>query len=84
MRDRPQRVVPDGCVDLVWLGESGLKIVGADTGPHTVAPMGASAAGIRLRPGAAGAVLGIPASEVETSRWTRLLLWGDAPWPPPS
>ncbi|HWM74500.1 MAG TPA: DUF6597 domain-containing transcriptional factor, partial [Nocardioides sp.] len=64
VRRQPQLVVPDGCVDLVWLGSEGLKVVGADTGPHVVEPLGSSVAGVRLRPGAAGAVLGMPASEV--------------------
>ena len=76
VRDRAQPVVPDGCVDLVWFGDQGLKIVGADTGPHVVSPLGASAVGIRLRPGAAGAVLGIPASEVRDQRVDVVELWG--------
>ena len=40
VRERPQLVIPDGGVDLVWFGDEGLKVVGADTGPHTVAPVG--------------------------------------------
>lgn len=67
LSNREQRVIPDGCVDLVWLGGE-LVVVGADTGPVVLKPSGeegsAPASGIRLRPGAAGAVLGIPASEV--------------------
>jgi methylphosphotriester-DNA--protein-cysteine methyltransferase len=77
VRDRPQLVIPDGGVDLVWLGDEGLKVVGADTGPHTVAPVGSTVTGIRLRPGAAGSVLGIPASEVRDQRVDLSLLWGD-------
>jgi transcriptional regulator GlxA family with amidase domain len=68
--------VPDGCVDLVWLGDQGLQVVGADTGPHVVEPLGSSVAGIRLRPGAAGAVLGIPASEVRDQRVDLSMVWG--------
>jgi AraC-like DNA-binding protein len=75
VRRRPQLVVPDGCVDLVWFGNEGLKVVGADTGPHVVEPLGSSAAGIRLRPGAAGAVLGIPASEVRDQQVDLSLVW---------
>ena len=71
-------VVPDGCVDLVWLGSEGLKVVGADTGPHVVEPLGSSAAGIRLRPGAAGAVLGLPASEVRDQQVDLSLVWGES------
>ncbi|MDZ5620978.1 DUF6597 domain-containing transcriptional factor [Nocardioides sp. HM23] len=76
VRLEPQRVVPDGCVDLVWFGSSGLKVVGADTGPHVVEPLGSPTAGIRLRPGAAGAVLGIPASEVRDQQVDLSLVWG--------
>jgi AraC-like DNA-binding protein len=75
VRRQPQLVVPDGCVDLVWFGGEGLKVVGADTGPHVVEPFGSSAAGIRLRPGAAGAVLGIPASEVRDRQVDLSLVW---------
>jgi hypothetical protein len=50
-----QRVVPDGCVDLIWLAERELVIAGADTGPRVVAlPAGTRSSGIRLRHGAAG------------------------------
>jgi len=76
VRSKPQLVVPDGCVDLVWFGSEGLKVVGADTGPHIVEPQASSTAGIRLRPGAAGAVLGIPASEVRDQQVDVSLVWG--------
>src|SRR5687767_970939 len=76
VRVQAQRVVPDGCVDLVWFGSGGIQVVGADTGPHVVEPTGSAAAGIRLRPGAAGAVLGIPASEVRDQQVDLSLVWG--------
>jgi AraC-like DNA-binding protein len=62
-----QRVVPDACVDVIWSG-SKLWIAGPDTAARVVslAP-GSRVAGVRLRPGAAGAVLGIPASELRDS-----------------
>jgi AraC-like DNA-binding protein len=60
-----QTVVPDGCVDLIWLAERELVIAGPDTGPRSVElPAGSLSSGIRLRPGAAGAVLGLPACEL--------------------
>jgi len=77
VRDRPQLVIPDGGVDLVWFGDAGLQVVGADTGPHTVAPVGSTVTGIRLRPGAAGSVLRVPASEIRDQRVDLSLLWGD-------
>jgi AraC-like DNA-binding protein len=59
-----QRIVPDACVDLIWNGED-LIVAGPDTGPRLVTlPAGAEVYGARLRPGAAGAVLGLPASEL--------------------
>ena len=58
------RVVPDGCVDLIWSGKR-LFVAGPDTGPRLVQlGPGARLVGARLRPGAAGAVLGLPASEL--------------------
>jgi AraC-like DNA-binding protein len=65
MQDRVQRVVPDGCLDLIWLAERELVIAGPDTGPRLVTlPARTRSSGIRLRPGAGGAFLGLPASEV--------------------
>ena len=59
-----QRVVPDACVDLIWSGER-LRVAGPDTRARVVvlAP-GSRLFGVRLRPGVAGAVLGLPASEL--------------------
>ncbi len=59
-----QRVVPDACVDLIWSGER-LTIAGPDTRARllTLEP-GTRMVGVRLRPGVAGAVLGLPASEL--------------------
>lgn len=72
--DGTQRVVPDGCVDLVWLGDRFL-VVGADTGPVLWEAVGAATCGIRLRPGAAGGVLGIPADEVRDQQVPLTSLW---------
>ena len=73
-QDLAQRVIPDGCVDLIWV--DGLEIAGADTGPRSVRLAGGSrSSGIRLRPGAAGALLGVPASEVRDCQVAAELLW---------
>jgi methylphosphotriester-DNA--protein-cysteine methyltransferase len=62
---RTQRIIPDGCLDLIWVAERRLTIAGADTGPRLVdLPAGALSSGIRLRTSAAGALLGLPASEL--------------------
>jgi AraC-like DNA-binding protein len=56
--------VPDACVDLIWSGDR-LSIAGPDTKARVVTPVpGARSVGVRLRPGLAGAVLGVPASEL--------------------
>lgn len=75
-RAMPQLVVPDGCVDLLWISTEGVIVAGADTGPRTVQPLGEPVAGIRLRPGAAGAVLGMPASEVRDQQVDLSDVWG--------
>ena len=49
--------------DLVWLGDR-LLVIGADTQPVVWEAVGAPASGIRLRPGMAGAVLGVPCAIV--------------------
>lgn len=60
-----QWIVPDGCVDLIWLAERQLVVAGPDTRPHGVPlPAQRRSSGIRLHPGAAGPVLGLPASEL--------------------
>jgi AraC-like DNA-binding protein len=59
-----QRVVPDACVDLIWSGDR-LTIAGPDTRARLVAlTPGTRLVAVRLRPGVAGAVLGLPASEL--------------------
>jgi AraC-like DNA-binding protein len=57
-------ILPDGCVDLLWR-EGELVVAGLDrtARPSPVRP-GERILGLRLRPGVAGAVLGMPASEV--------------------
>jgi AraC-like DNA-binding protein len=59
-----QRVVPDACVDLIWSGER-LSIAGPDTRARLVAlDPGTRIVGVRLQPGAAGEVFGLPAWEL--------------------
>jgi AraC-like DNA-binding protein len=57
-------ILPDGCVDLLWR-EGELLLAGVDrrAWPSPVTP-GTRILGLRLRPGIAGTVLGMPASEV--------------------
>src|SRR5215208_1236837 len=66
--ERSTLVLPDGCVDLLWRDDE-LVVAGPDQAaqPTPVRP-GETILGLRLRPGIAGAVLGVPASEVLDSR----------------
>ncbi|MEV4398492.1 DUF6597 domain-containing transcriptional factor [Nonomuraea sp. NPDC049607] len=62
--DTTQLVVPDACVDLVW-GPGGLFVAGPDTGPvPTPMAAGDTFVGVRFRPGAVGAVFGVPVHEL--------------------
>jgi AraC-like DNA-binding protein len=62
-------VLPDGCSDLIWERGTGAYVAGPDTGPvRTSAPAGTVLAGVRFRPAAGGAALGLPLSEVRDQR----------------
>lgn len=78
-----QRVLPDGCVDLVWIGEAPAVVAGPATGPVMVplAPR-ATLVGVRLRPGTASRVLGPPASALRDRETPLGDIWGTdgAPW----
>jgi AraC-like DNA-binding protein len=70
-------VLPDGCLDLMWIG--GALVV---AGPDSVAARSELAAGVeiaavRFRPGAAPAVLGVPAAELRDQRVPLAALWPD-------
>jgi AraC-like DNA-binding protein len=57
-------ILPDGCVDLIWR-DGELTVAGLDrTARFSPVAPGQRYVGVRLRPGVAGAVLGIPANEV--------------------
>jgi methylphosphotriester-DNA--protein-cysteine methyltransferase len=78
VEEHMQRVVPDGCVDLIWLAGRELVVAGPDTGPWTtLLTAGALSSAVRLRPGAAGAFLGVPASELRDQRISAASLWGE-------
>lgn len=68
-------VLPDGCMDIVWV-EGRLLVAGPDTRGH-LAPVGpgGSAAGLRLAPGAAPAVLGVAAHELVDRRVPLDAVW---------
>jgi AraC-like DNA-binding protein len=71
------KVVPDGCVDIVGVGET-LSIAGPDTRPILARmPRGAIIVGVRFHPGAASAWLGRPLSEIVNVRVPLAEFWGD-------
>ncbi|GLZ10676.1 hypothetical protein Acsp04_09110 [Actinomadura sp. NBRC 104425] len=73
-----QRVVPDGCVDLIWWsGDARVTVAGPDTGPDLAELRpGERLVGIRFGPGAAPPVLGVPADAVRDGRLPLRDLWG--------
>jgi len=71
-----RRILPDGCIDLVWR-EGRLLIAGPDTSAWTSSvPAGGTVVGLRMRPGIGGSVLGLPASELRDARAESVDVWG--------
>jgi AraC-like DNA-binding protein len=73
---RPMRVLPDGCMDLIWT-RGGLLVAGPDTAAQVprFAP-GTEVVALRFRPGAAVPVLGVPAHELVDMRVDAAAIWG--------
>ena len=70
------RVLPDGCVDVIWDGTR-LLVAGPDTGPVPLTPApGTTFVGIRLRPGRAAGVVARPVSDIRDQRPDLAELWG--------
>jgi AraC-like DNA-binding protein len=70
------RVLPDGCVDLIWRRDQ-LIVAGPDRAAF-MSPLqpGETVVGLRLRPGMAGSVLGLPMSELRNLRVPVAEIWG--------
>jgi len=76
----PLQVVPDGCIDIIWTGDS-LRVAGPDTEPILeFIPPGTVIVGMRFRPGAAPPWLGVPASEIVNGRLPLEHFWGADAW----
>lgn len=74
----PVRVVPDGCIDVVWTEGAGTQLVGPNTRAFLVAlAPGTRVAGVRMHPGAAPALLGVDAAELRDGRVAVEDVWGD-------
>ncbi len=70
------RVLPDSCIDIVWIGGSPPVVVG----PATAAVIPRLApdtpiAGVRFRPGMAPCLLGLPASEIRDTEALLSDIW---------
>lgn len=60
-----QSVLPDGCVDIVWLNGAAPVVAGPATRRVIVdLPCGSNLFGVRFRPGAAARFLGVPMAEL--------------------
>ncbi|MEU2615447.1 helix-turn-helix transcriptional regulator [Micromonospora sp. NPDC007271] len=75
----PTRVLPDGCLDLLWSSRSGLLVAGPDRTAHlSVSAPGERWVGLRLPPGVGPTVFGVPADELRDERVPFAQLWGRA------
>jgi AraC-like DNA-binding protein len=73
------RILPDGCIDVVWTEGAGTQLVGANTTAFLVSvPAGTRVIGARLRPGAGPALLGISGEGMRDVRVPVAEVWGDA------
>jgi len=73
------RILPDGCIDIVWIGDSALTVAGPDTKPVVAEmPDGTLTVGVRFRPGRAPGFLGVGAAELTDRSATLEELWGRA------
>lgn len=70
-------LVPDGCLDLLWIEGGRFLICGPETrGWSSVLPSGIAAVGVRFRPGVAPSALGVPAAALRDARVPMEELWG--------
>ena len=73
------RVLPDGCIDIVWTEGSGLELVGANSTAFRAGLSAASAAvGVRFRVGAAPALVGHQGAPLRDARLPAAEAWGDS------
>ncbi|MBB4962206.1 helix-turn-helix transcriptional regulator [Micromonospora polyrhachis] len=73
---RPGRVLPDGCLDLIWSSSRGLLVAGPDTiAEVTTSVPGERYVGLRFPPGTGPAVFGVPAYELRDRRVPLAEVW---------
>ncbi|MBV9846305.1 MAG: helix-turn-helix domain-containing protein [Kutzneria sp.] len=72
--DAAHRVLPDGCLDLLWIGGR-LVVAGPDTTARLVAGAAGTVVGLRFAPGTGPVVLGVPANRLTDQRIPLSALW---------
>ncbi|MFK4102046.1 helix-turn-helix domain-containing protein [Streptomyces sp. NPDC019531] len=72
--DGAGRVLPDGCMDLLW-NQGRLLVAGPDTRAYVTGGAPSSWVGLRFAPGSAPAFLGVPAHELRDLRVELADLW---------
>ena len=77
-RTRPHRVLPDGAMDLLFAaGDGGASVIGPMTRALVTADTSSAwTVGVRFRPGAAMALLGMSARELRDDRVDVAAVWG--------
>ncbi|MET9492418.1 helix-turn-helix transcriptional regulator [Nocardia sp. NPDC006630] len=76
--DSTAPVLPDGCMDLLWINDR-LMVAGPDTRAHHPSAGGnPQVSGIRFFPGTAPALLAIPAHEFRNARVDMAAVWSPA------
>ena len=71
------RVLPDGCIDIVWIGDEALTVAGPDTAANVIGlPEGTLTVGVRFRPGRAPGFLKARADELTNQSVELDALWG--------
>ena len=74
----PARILPDGCLDLIWT-DGALLVAGPDTHAHLAHDTPhATYAGLRFAPGTGPVLLGIPANELRDQRVPLAAIWDEA------
>ncbi len=74
----PHSLIPDACLDVVWIDDGSVWLCGPETSGWSFSlPPGTTAVGVRFRPAVAPPVLGLDAREVLNSRIRLDGLWGD-------
>jgi AraC-like DNA-binding protein len=73
-----RRVLPDGCVDVIWVGGDPPVVAGPATRATVVGTgVGTEVVGVRFRPGAAPWVLGVSARELLDQHVPLLAIWSE-------